>query len=138
MDAPKKEKIIRFQKNLLTLRTVANWKAEEFSKLIGVTRQYYSELENRNKVLTPSLYLACLYVFKAESETNEELRQVLNVCLDETAMSEKNCQELSNYISSERKKKTSEVDVKKKVTNIVGATLAVSIIGIIVKSIIKK
>ena len=133
-----KEDIERLQENLVTLRTVAGWNAEQFASSVGVSRQYYSELENNSRKLTQSLYLAMLYIFNEEGKNNKELSDVMKNCLNKEVLSNENCRELSKYISDERKRKTNEIDAKKKILGIVGATAAVSIVGIIVKALIKK
>ena len=133
-----KEDIERLQENLVTLRTVAGWNAEEFANSVGVSRQYYSELENNSRKLTQSLYLAMLYIFNEEGKNNKELSDVMKNCLNKEVLTNESCRELSKYISDERKRKTNETEAKKKIYGIIGATAAVSIVGIIVKAIIKK
>ncbi|MCQ2773024.1 MAG: helix-turn-helix transcriptional regulator [Bacilli bacterium] len=127
----------KLQESLVTLRSIAGWNAEEFASLIGVSRQYYSELENHTRNLTQSMTLAILYVYEKEGKKNNDLNNVLKAILDEDGLTKEQCKSLSNYIASERKKKTTELNANRAVFAIIGATAA-SLVGIIVKSITKK
>ena len=138
LDIERENEVKRLQDNLLTLRTVAGWNADIFANKIDVSRQYYSELENATRKLTYSMYLAILYIYEKEGQSNKELLTVLNTCLDKEKMTEKKCQDLFKYISSERKKKTTSEDANKKLLEIFGTTAAIGIVGIIVKSLIKR
>lgn len=127
----------KLQDSLVTLRTIVGWNAQEFASLIGVSRQYYSELENKSRKLTQSMTLAILYVYEKVGKNNSDLNNVLKAILQEDGLTTEQCRSLSNYISSERKKKTTELNANRAVFAIIGATAA-SLVGIITKSIIKK
>lgn len=133
------QKIERLQKNLLLLRTIAGWKADEFAEKIGVSRQYYSELENgsNNRKLTKSVYLAIRYIY--EHEQNEDVQQVLKNCIDDNIVNIDQCKKISSIISSERKRKTNEDDLKKQIYKALGVSSVIGLLGtIIVKALIKK
>ena len=140
IDSEMKEKIDRLQSSLVTLRTVAHWKAEEFSKRLGLTRHYYGELEkNEDKKLTIPLYYCLLYIFEEEAAKNEELKVVLKECLENETISNKQRNELSKYIAKERKKNTDENKAKSKIGVIIGvSTVAASVIAIIAAVIGRK
>lgn len=127
----------KIQDSLVTLRSIAGWDAQKFASLIGVSRQYYSELENQSRKLTQSMTLAILYVYEKEAKKNNDLGNVLKAILDENGLTSEQCKSLSNYISSERKKKTAELNANRAIFAIIGATAA-GLVGIITKAIIKK
>ncbi len=140
MDPEMKKKIDRLQSSLVTLRTVAGWKAEELSEKAGLTRQYYGELEkNGDKRLTIPLYYCFLYLFEEEASKNEKFNAVLQDCLYNETISGQQCDELSKYIVEERKKKTKEDKIKNKIGIIVGVSaVAASVIAIIASAIGRK
>ena len=140
IDPEMKKKIDRLQSSLVTLRTVAGWKAEELSEKAGLTRQYYGELEkNGDKKLTVPLYYCFLYLFEQKASENENFKAVLEDCLYNDTISNQQCDELSKYIVEERKKKTKEDKIKSKVGIIVGVgAVAASVIAIIAAAIGRK
>lgn len=128
----------RLQDALVTIRTVGGWNAQEFAELIGVSRQYYSELENHSRDFTQSLYLATRFILEKAAEENKELKEVLKVCMDDSLITNEQVQTISKFVAAERKKKSDESSVKEVIYSIVGAAAAVSAVGIIIKAITKK
>lgn len=81
----KKLQIERLQKNLLSIRKIAGWTAEELGDRIGVTKQTISNLENGKVNLTQTQYIAIRSVLDYEIQTNKEntvLPQVISILLD--------------------------------------------------------
>ena len=141
IDSEMKNKIERLQSSLVTLRTVAGWTAEEFSKTVGLTRQYYGELEKNDekRKMTIAQYYCFLYHFEHKAAEDKEFKAVLDSCLNNKNVSKEQCNELSKYVVEERKKKTEASKVKNKVAIIIGAsTVAASVIAIIASAIGRK
>lgn len=77
--------IKRLQDNLLSIRKIAGWTAEELGDRIGVTKQTISNLENGKAKLTQTQYIAIRAVLEYEMLTNKEnvvLPQVMKILLD--------------------------------------------------------
>lgn len=91
--------IAKLQKNLCSLRRLANWTMEELGDRIGVTKQTISNLENPSKKRTMTLtqYLAIRSVLDYEAAQRLEkdmsdtmlllsIRKILDEDLDENAL----------------------------------------------------
>lgn len=81
----KELQIKRLQENLLSIRKIAGWTAEELGDRIGVTKQTISNLENGKARLTQTQYIAIRSVLDYEIHTNEEnivLPQIISILLD--------------------------------------------------------
>lgn len=128
------EKMNRLQSSLVTLRKVGGWTAEEFSKEVGLTRQYYCELEknSENKRLSISLYYCFLYLFEKKAAEKEDFKIVFENYLHNEKISNEQRNEVSKYIIDERKKIVKKSKAKGAVTAIIGASaVAASVIAII-------
>jgi transcriptional regulator with XRE-family HTH domain len=81
----KELQIRRLQENLLSIRKIAGWTAEELGDRIGVTKQTISNLENWKVRLTQTQYIAIRSILDYEIQTNKEntvLPQVISILLD--------------------------------------------------------
>ncbi|MBR6253013.1 MAG: helix-turn-helix transcriptional regulator [Clostridia bacterium] len=56
--------IQRFQKNIVLIRKLAGWTAEEFANKVGITRQTMSNIENNKSKLSKTQYIAMRFVLK--------------------------------------------------------------------------
>jgi transcriptional regulator with XRE-family HTH domain len=77
--------IKRLQDNLLSIRKIAGWTAEELGNRIGVTKQTISNIENGKVRLTQTQYIAIRSVLDYEVKMNPEnvvLPQVIVLLLD--------------------------------------------------------
>lgn len=86
------KQIIRLQENLLSIRKIAGWTAEELGDRIGVTKQTISNLENGKVRLTQTQYIAIRSVLDYEIQTNKEntvLPQVISILLDSDNIDDK-------------------------------------------------
>lgn len=82
----KEKHIKRLQDNLLSIRKIAGWTAQDLGDRIGVTKQTISNLENRKAKLTQMQYIAIRAVLDYEIQTNKEntvLPQVIAILLKE-------------------------------------------------------
>lgn len=88
------EEIIRMQNNLLLIRRIVGWTAEEFGERIGVTRQTINNIENGRNKLTKTQYIAMRSVLDAEiaqyPEETEMLRTILEILVDNPEKYSKN------------------------------------------------
>jgi transcriptional regulator with XRE-family HTH domain len=82
----KREKQIKIlQQNLLSIRKIAGWTAEQLGDKIGVTKQTISNLENGRTEMNFTQYIAIRSILDHEIETNKEnevLPQVITILLD--------------------------------------------------------
>lgn len=77
--------IKRLQDNLLSIRRIAGWTAEELGDKIGVTKQTISNLENGKTTMTLTQYIAIRAILDYEVNTNKEnaiLPEVVHILLD--------------------------------------------------------
>ena len=78
----------RFQDNLLLIRRILGWTAEEFGERIGVTRQTINNLEakpkdgKRRATLNKTQYIAMRAVIDAEMAESSEDFEMLKLILD--------------------------------------------------------
>ena len=72
------EKIQRMQENLLLIRRIVGWSAEELGEKIGVTRQTINSIESGRYKLTNTQYLAIRYVLNEEIIKNVEETKMLS------------------------------------------------------------
>lgn len=81
------DKIQRMQDNLLLLRRIVGWSAEEMGQKIGVTRQTINSIESGRYKLTKTQYLAIRYVLNEEIIKNIEetkmLADVITIFIDD-------------------------------------------------------
>lgn len=76
------EEITRMQNNLLLIRRVAGWTADDFGERIGVTRQTINNIENGRNKLTKTQYIAMRSVLDAEMIQEPEETEMLKVLLE--------------------------------------------------------
>ncbi len=81
-----REKQIKLlQQNLLSIRRIAGWTAEQLGDKIGVTKQTISNLENSKTQMNFTQYIAIRSILDYEVETNKEnetLPKVIAILLD--------------------------------------------------------
>ncbi len=86
--------IQRFQSNIVLIRQLAGWTAEQFANEIGITRQTMSSIENNKSKINKTQYIAMRFVLKElianschkkgnnEEETDDILAWVLEMIVD--------------------------------------------------------
>ena len=62
--------------NLTVLRTKAGISQEELANLIGVSRQTYSAIERKNRIMAWSTYLSLILFYDHNQNTHEMIRQL--------------------------------------------------------------
>lgn len=80
------QQIKRLQANLLSIRKIASWTAQDLGDRIGVTKQTISNLETGKAKLTQTQYIAIRAVLEYEIQTNKEntvLPQVIAILLND-------------------------------------------------------
>lgn len=99
------EKIKRMQDNLLLIRRIVGWSAEEFGEKIGVTRQTINSIESGRYKLTKTQYLAIRYVLNEEIIRNVEetrmLSDIIKIFIDDP----------DNYTENQRKELKSKANL---------------------------
>lgn len=84
------DEIYRFQSNLLLMRRILGWSAEELGDHIGVTRQTINNLEAGRNKLNKAQYIALRAIFDAEMinspNDTEILRYLLEILVDNPDM----------------------------------------------------
>ena len=92
------------QKNLLVLRTIAGWSAEELGKRTGISKQAISDLENIKRTMSLTQYLAIRSAISEEIGSNSEneiLGQVLDILVDKGAeLDDEKYSEIQNTIKA--------------------------------------
>lgn len=84
--------IKRLQENLLSIRRLAGWTAENLGDKIGVTKQTISNLENNKTPMTLTQYIAIRAILDHEMEHNKEntiLPEAVHILLDKELDDEK-------------------------------------------------
>lgn len=76
------------QENLLTIRQIFGWTAEEFGSKIGVSKQTICNIENKKSKLSASQYIAIRTILSEEIESRKDeekiyLSNAVSVLLDE-------------------------------------------------------
>lgn len=80
------QQIKRLQANLLSIRKIAGWTAQDLGDRIGVTKQTISNLEIGKAKLTQTQYITIRAVLEYEIQTNKEntvLPQVIAILLND-------------------------------------------------------
>lgn len=80
------QQIKRLQANLLSIRKIAGWTAQDLGDRIGVTKQTISNLETGKAKLTQTQYIVIRAVLEYEIQTNKEsivLPQVISILLND-------------------------------------------------------
>lgn len=70
-DEEKKQLIDNLKRNLTVLRSKADMSQEEIAMIIGISRQTYCSIENSNREMTWTTYLALIFLFDSLEETSE-------------------------------------------------------------------
>jgi transcriptional regulator with XRE-family HTH domain len=81
------KQIKRLQQNLLSIRKIAGWTAQQLGDKIGVTKQTISNLENGKTDMNFAQYIAIRAILDYEIETNKEndiLPKVITILLDKS------------------------------------------------------
>lgn len=74
--------IYRLQSNLLLLRRILGWSAEELGERIGVTRQTINNLEAGRNKLNKAQYIAFRAIFDAEMSNSPDDTDILKYILE--------------------------------------------------------
>ena len=72
----KEASIAILQDNLPALRARIGINQEEIANVIGLSRQTYYTLENKNRRMSWSIYLALIFFFSACTESAEMLKEL--------------------------------------------------------------
>ena len=81
--------IVRLQENLSSIRKIARWTAEDLGKMLGVSKQNISNLENRNTKLSQAQYIAIRHLidYRAEQKPkNQALTRIVGLLVDRTEL----------------------------------------------------
>jgi transcriptional regulator with XRE-family HTH domain len=87
------KEIKKLQDNLLLIRKIGGWSAEEFGEMIGVSKQTISNLENKKTAMTKTQYIAIRAVLDyeiAEHPDNEALSSAVNLSLNSDNLTDEN------------------------------------------------
>ena len=98
--------IAKLQDNLLMIRKAGNWSAEEFGKMIGVTKQTISNLENKKTVMNKTQYIAIRAVLDFEiSERSDDtsLAYIVNLCLNSDNLSKEEIKKAQAFVAGASK-----------------------------------
>ena len=96
--------ILKLQDSLPVIRQVGGWTAEEFGKMIGVTKQTISNLESKKTVMSKTQYIAIRAVLDYEvskrSDDDFLLASVIDFCLENDATSPEDRRKAQAFISA--------------------------------------
>ena len=99
--------ILKLQDSLPVIRQVGGWTAEEFGKMIGVTKQTISNLESKKTVMSKTQYIAIRAVLDYEvskrSDDDFLLASVIDFCLENDATSPEDRRKAQAFISGAKK-----------------------------------
>ena len=87
------KEIKKLQDNLLLIRKIGGWSAEEFGEMIGVSKQTISNLENKKTAMTKTQYIAIRAVLDyeiAEHPENKALSSAVNLTLNSDNLTDEN------------------------------------------------
>lgn len=118
--------INHLQENLMAIRKIAGWTAEEFGAKIGVTKQTISNLENKKTPMNLTQYIAIRAILDYEIANNKKntvLPQVITILLD-------NADELDEKDYNNLKEAISAVSISA-AGGVAGATLASMFAGLL-------
>ena len=92
-------KILRFQNNLRSLRTLAGWTAKEIGEKIGVTKQTILTLEKQPIVrqMSKLQYIGLRTMFELEAASDTENAALLKAVLSKLLDSEMTEEEMTDY-----------------------------------------
>ena len=100
-----------FRKNMLILRKLSGWTAEQLGNKVNKSKQSIINIERNNASLTKNNYLLLRRAFDIEADERAEkgdmvLRQAMNILLnpEETKDEDDDCQEKFNIIADAQKR----------------------------------
>lgn len=123
--------IEKLQKNLSTIREAGGWSAEEFGKMIGVTRQTIWNLENPNEKngtkMTKTQYIAIRAVLDyemAEHPDNKKLIYTVKLFMDSDEISESDAKKAQAFVTGAYKTGLSDKAINEGIAVLLGAATA--------------
>lgn len=122
------KEIKKLQDNLLALRKIAGWTAEELGDRIGVTKQTIRNLENGITTMSKTQYIAIRVIFDYEIKENpnaSELAQAVHVLLDTGELSPNDQAYVEKLLST-----IPTADKTKRASTVAGVLAVVAAVGI--------
>lgn len=115
--------ILKLQDSLPVIRQAGGWTAEEFGKMIGVTKQTISNLETKKTVMSKTQYIAIRAVLDYEVSKHSDdllLASVIDFCLENDATSPEDRRKAQAFISGAKKAHLDYASVAAGLTALVG------------------
>lgn len=115
--------ILKLQDSLPVIRQAGGWTAEEFGKMIGVTKQTISNLETKKTVISKTQYIAIRAVLDYEVSKRSDdllLASVIDFCLENDATSPEDRRKAQAFISGAKKAHLDYASVAAGLTALVG------------------
>lgn len=115
--------ILKLQDSLPVIRQAGGWTAEEFGKMIGVTKQTISNLETKKTVMSKTQYIAIRAVLDYEVSKRSDdllLASVIDFCLENDATSPEDRRKAQAFISGAKKAHLDYASVAAGLTALVG------------------
>lgn len=122
------KEIEKLQDNLLALRKIAGWTAEELGDCIGVTKQTIRNLENGITAMSKTQYIAIRVIFDYEIKENpnsSELAQAIRILLDTDELSSDDQAYIGKLLST-----IPTVDKTRRASTVAGIVAVVAAAGI--------
>ena len=115
--------ILKLQDSLPVIRQAGGWTAEEFGKMIGVTKQTISNLETKKTVMSKTQYIAIRAVLDYEVSKRSDnllLASVIDFCLENDATSPEDRRKAQAFISGAKKAHLDYASIAAGLTALVG------------------
>lgn len=74
--------IWNFQKSLQTLRLMAGWKQDHLGRMLGLTKQSISNLENSRNRMTKVQYIAIRSIFDHKAAHDDFFSAIYDITID--------------------------------------------------------
>ena len=124
--------IDNLQKNLKRIRQAGGWSAEEFGKMIGVTKQTIRNLEKGETNMTKIQYIAIRAILDYELEEKADDKvfvTTVNLCLNADDLTDSKKEQAAAFIEGATKTDLDDQSVKAGLEALVGATAAAAILA---------
>lgn len=115
--------ILKLQDSLPVIRQAGGWTAEEFGKMIGVTKQTISNLETKKTIMSKTQYIAIRAVLDYEVSKRSDdllLASVIDFCLENDATSPEDRRKAHAFISGAKKAHLDYTNIVAGLTALVG------------------
>lgn len=119
--------ILSLQHSLKLIRKVAGWTAEDFCKMIGITRPTLSKMEKSEvEVLSRTQYIAIrkLIDYEVRNNDNELLDTVMRVCVDNDYVTEDDINKVNDFVKKAKKGGIDNAIIAAGIAGIIGMTFA--------------